>query len=348
MRSRTPFALMLLLLVGGASGCARPEPRPTRVVVPRAEASAPGYVGTALVVGGSSVEELSRRYPRREPDPKLAAWVRNILSDKGGTQLSSAPPMQESFTNGGVQVPLVLHVPPACADRLCPVVVYVSGGCAGPGYHWRTEFFLRAGYVYVAPNIRGTPCSEAWASADDGPRRLEAHTDLEAVARHLKQRLGREGRAPKVAIVGWSWGGNQTLVAMTRFGGAYDAGFALSAKTDLYSFFRNTSEELRNQRAAEYGHPDRDAALMQAISPVSYVERIQAPVALMLGARDPKVSLSDADTFVQKARALQKDVSLMIVPEHAHLTEQPEEIVFEHAHVLQFLSEALGVPLPPR
>ncbi len=346
MLVRPALVLMLLLFVGGTSGCAQPERRPTRVVVPRAEANTPAYAGTALAVGGSSVEELSRQYPRREPDAKLAAWVRNILSDSAGTQLSSAPPLQERFANGGVQVPLLLHVPPACADRLCPVVVHVSGGCARPGLHWRTEFFLRAGYVYVEPNIRGTPCSEAWASADDGPRRLEAYTDLEALARYLKQRLARDGQTPKVAIFGWSWGGNQTLVAMTRFGGAYDAGFALSAKTDFYSFFRNTSEELRNQRAAEYGHPDRDAALMQAISPVSYVERIQAPVALMLGARDPKVSLSDADTFVQKARALQKDVSLMIVPEHAHLTEQPEEIVFEHAHVLQFLSEALGVPLP--
>ena len=72
---------------------------------------------------------------------------------------------------------------------------------------------------------------------------------------------------------------------------------------------------------------------------------MKGPIALLLGGQDPKVSLSDADIFVSKLRDQKKDVSLVIVPQHGHLTEKPEEIMFEHAHILQFFSEKLLYPL---
>lgn len=174
---------------------------------------------------------------------------------------------------------------------------------------------------------------------------MAAATDLEAASRCLRQRFARDGEVPQVGIFGWSYGGNQTLVGMTRFAGSYDAGFALAAKTDLASFLSQLSPELRRAKAVEYGDPERDAERLRASSPITWVDRVEAPIALKLGARDPKVSLSDADVFVRALQARGQDASLMIVPEHAHLTERPEEIAFEHAHLLQFFTTRFGVPL---
>ncbi|HEX5749047.1 MAG TPA: prolyl oligopeptidase family serine peptidase [Archangium sp.] len=348
-RTRTIPAWLGALLALWLTDCAHPEKRPAEIPAPvlgaHPDANSPDYVGAPLVTGSRSPQELYAAYPRREPDPRLATRLAEILADGGKTLRWSATGSVESFQHGEVTIPLVIRVPPPCENTLCPVIVFFNGACAPLRYHWRPEFFLRAGFIFVEPHIRGDRCDEAWADADNGPRKPEAQTDIEACGHYVRTRFSREGRTPKVGILGWSYGGNQALVGMTRFAGAYDAGFALAAKTDLYSFFKNAPEDLRKARAREYGDPDTEPDLLRSISPITYVDRLQGPLALMLGGRDPKVSLSDADAFVRKARAHQREVSLMIVPEHGHLTEQPREIVFEHAHVIQFFSDSWGRPV---
>ncbi|MCY1045514.1 prolyl oligopeptidase family serine peptidase [Corallococcus sp. bb12-1] len=308
-----------------------------------ADADSPRVVGTALVQDEASRQVLLQRYPRREPDPDLAARLAVLLTDSGQRLRWSAAPVEDlSCDNGDVRFRIQVRIPPPCAERSCPVLVFYSSACPRPGYHWRPEFFLREGFIYAEPAVRGTRCWEAWARADDGERRMSAATDLEASSRCLRARFIRDGVTPRLGILGWSYGGAQALMGMTRFAGSYDAGFALAAKTDLGSFLLQAPPELRRARADEYGDPATDADRLRAISPITYVDRVQGPIALMLGARDPKVSLSDADVFVRALQARGQDASLMIIPEHAHLTERPEEVVFEHAHILQFLTAKLG------
>lgn len=337
-------ALVGLLMLGG---CSRPvAPVPPKVLGAHADADSPRVVGTALLRDGDSREELLARHPRVEPDAALTSTLAALLADSGQRLRWSAAPAEDlACDNGDVRFRIQVRVPPACRERACPVLAFYTTACPTPDYHWRPEFFLRAGFIFAEPAVRGTQCSVDWARADNGPLRVAAATDLEAASRCLRQRFTRDGVAPRLGILGWSYGGNQTLVGMTRFAGSYDAGFALAAKTDLGSFLSQLAPELRRTRAAEYGDPERDAELLRAISPVTWVDRVEAPIALMLGARDPKVSLSDADVFVRKLRARGQDATLMIIPEHAHLTERPEEIAFEHAHLLQFFTTRFGVPL---
>jgi dipeptidyl aminopeptidase/acylaminoacyl peptidase len=345
---RIPAAACAVSLLWMMS-CTRPVPAPAalpRVLFAHADADSARVVGAALVSGPTSREELYRRYPRREPDAWLAATLEEILADGGKTlHWSARPPETFECENGEVHFPIQVRTPPQCEERDCPVVVHFSGGCPRPGYHWRAEFFLRAGFIFAEPAIRGTSCSEDWARADDGPKRFEATTDIEATSQCLRARLTRHGVTPKLGALGWSYGGNQTLLAMTRFAGSYDAGFALAAKPDLLSFFTQAPAELRRQRTSEYGDPATQPELLRVNSPITYVDRVGGPVALMLGGRDPKVSLSDADAFVRALEARHQDASLMIVPKHAHLTERPEEVVFEHAHVLNFFANRFGLPL---
>ena len=341
---RASPALLGLLLLGA---CSRPvAPASPKVLGAHADADSPRVVGAALVRDGDSREELLRRHPRVEPDAALKATLTDILADGGQHLRWSAAPVEDlTCDNGDVRFRIQVRTPPECRERTCPVLAFYTTGCPRPGYHWRPEFFLRAGFIYAEPAVRGTACTEDWARADNGPLRVAAATDLEAASRCLRQRFTREGVVPKVGILGWSYGGNQTLVGMTRFAGSYDAGFALAAKTDLGSFLAQLTPEVRRGRADEYGDPERDAERLRTISPVTWVDRVNAPIAVMLGARDPKVSLSDADVFVRKLRARGQDATLMIIPEHAHLTERPEEIAFEHAHLLQFFTSRFGLPL---
>ena len=336
--------LLTLLWTILSVGCAQTK---TPVLGSHANANSPEYVGSPLVLGNESAASLSRKYPTSKPDEDLRDHLAEILADSGKTLRWSASAKLEYYFNGDLKIPVVVRIPPKCESKPCPVLVqaYGSGNCFNTDYHWRPEFFMHAGYIVVQPNIRGSSCPGAkWRMAAQGQKKFEALTDIDACGKWAKQRFAKNGQPPKVGIIGWSYGGFVSLVAMTRFSGTYDAGFALSAKTDLYSFFKNASEALRKARSNEYGEITNNPELFRRLSPITYVDQVNAPVAMILGGKDPKVSLSDADEFVRRLQHRNQDVSLMIVPEQGHLTEKPDEITFEHAHIIQFFSKKFKYP----
>jgi len=53
--------------------------------------------------------------------------------------------------------------------------------------------------------------------------------------------LGAHGVAPKVGIFGGSYGGYSTLIGMTLFGGAYDAGVDIVGISNLVTLMENTA-----------------------------------------------------------------------------------------------------------
>jgi len=343
LRRIIPFSLTLAAF----GGCAHPQTS-APVLGAHSNPGSESYVGMPQVATDQSRQQLFARYPRKEPDNKLRDRLAEILTDGGRTLHWSATATQEHFKNGDLEVPVWVRTPPRCEHKSCPVVVevYGGGGCFNGSYHWRSEFFLRAGFIVVQPNIRGSSCfGKEWETASQGRKKLEALTDIEACGKWVHKRFSRGNDSPRVGIVGWSYGALVALTGMTRFSGTFDAGYAFAAKTDLYSFFKSAPDNLRKARETEYGSLEKDPELFHMLSPITYANQAKGPIAIMLGGRDPKVSLSDADAFIRTLRARGQDASMMIVPEHGHLTERPDEITFEHAHIIQFFSDKFSYPI---
>ncbi len=60
---------------------------------------------------------------------------------------------------------------------------------------------------------------------DNGPKRLDGDHRHRGRAPSTSARAGpKGGKAPKIGVMGGSYGGYSTLMAMTYFAGAYDAG----------------------------------------------------------------------------------------------------------------------------
>ena len=76
---------------------------------------------------------------------------------------------------------------------------------------------------------------------DDGAKRLQVITDIEDAAKYVRSAWAVGGKAPKVGITGGSYGGYSTLVGMTMFAGAYDAGVEVVGISNLVTFIRNTA-----------------------------------------------------------------------------------------------------------
>ena len=191
----------------------------------------------------------------------------------------------------GTKVPMFVRYPPRCAPEApaggepCPVVVEFHGGPEGqaqPGFNPYAQLFVDAGFVYVEPNVRGSDgYGKAWLEADNGPKRLAVITDIEDAGKYAREHFARGGKAPKVAITGGSYGGYSTLVGMTMFAGTYDAGASIVGFSSLVTFLNNTAPYRRLLRITEYGDPEKDKDALVKLSPITYVDRVKAPLLLI-------------------------------------------------------------------
>ena len=225
------------------------------------------------------------------------------------------------------------------------MLVHFHGGPEGqsvPGFSTYAQIFVDAGFVFVEPNVRGSDgYGKAWLHADDGPKRLQVVSDIEDASKYVRSAWAHEGKAPKVGIMGGSYGGYSTLVGMTRFAGAYDAGVANVGMSNLLTFLLNTAPYRRALRASEYGDPEKDRAALVELSPITHIDKLSAPLLLIQGASDPRVPVGEA---IQMHDALEKrgvPTKLMVFADEGHGTQKRENKVMEIGHTLSFFERHL-------
>jgi dipeptidyl aminopeptidase/acylaminoacyl peptidase len=144
-----------------------------------------------------------------------------------------------------------------------------------------------------------------------------------------------------VGAYGGSYGGYSVLMAMTLFAGAYDAGVDVVGISDLRTFLRNTAPYRRILRISEYGDPEHDADALAKLSPMTYVDRVQAPLLILQGASDPRVPAGEA---IQIHHALEKKgvaCDLAIFPDEGHGAQKRSNRVLMIGHSIDFLRKNL-------
>ena len=255
----------------------------------------------------------------------------------------------------GTRIPMFVRFPKGCAPDEnpsadpCPVVVVFHGGPeaqATPGFSPYAQLFVDAGFVFVEPNVRGSDgYGRAWLDADNGPKRLDVITDIDDAGKWIRAHWGRNGKAPRVGVEGGSYGGYSTLVAMTMFAGTFDAGAASVAFSNIETFLRNTAPYRRILRITEYGDPDRDAEALRKLSPVTYLDRVNAPLLVIQGVNDPRVPVGEA---IQVHDLLEKrgmKSPLILFADAGHGSSKRADQALWVGHILRFLEEHLkGAP----
>jgi dipeptidyl aminopeptidase/acylaminoacyl peptidase len=252
----------------------------------------------------------------------------------------------------GTPIPMFARYPPACAPDApppgepCPIVVEFHGGPEGqarPGFSPWAQLFVDAGFVFVEPNVRGSDgYGKSWLEADNGPKRLDVITDIDDCGKHLRQRFTRDGKAPKVAITGGSYGGYSTLVGMTIFAGTYDVGVSIVGISNLLTFLQNTAPYRRLLRATEYGDPEKDADALRQLSPVTYLDRVKAPLLLIQGVDDPRVPAGEAVQIQEALQSRGVSTALILMEGEGHGAARRNGQLIEAGHTLRFLEEHLG------
>lgn len=139
---------------------------------------------------------------------KLATW--RTPSTAEVDVATFAPVTLETYpARDGTKVPMFVRRPATCAQP-CPAIVMMGGGAAG--FDAYAQAYVDAGFVVVAPNVRGLEgYGRAWLEADGSG-------DIEDLCAYLRTAWAKDGRAPKLGVAGGA--------AVMNVVNAFDAGVA--------------------------------------------------------------------------------------------------------------------------
>lgn len=295
---------------------------------------APSWDGRYVPVNASSARHPTTSSVWDWQTQKLVQWVVPSTPEID-TSKFAVPTLEHYVARDGTKIPMFVRRPARC-DKPCPVIVHFHGGPEGQaraGMSTYGQIFVDAGFVWIEPNVRGSDgYGKAWLHADDGPKRLSVITDIEDAAKHVRAAFP----GSKVGVFGGSYGGYSTLVAMTKFAGAFDAGVANVGMSNLLTFLLNTAPYRRALRISEYGDPERDKDALLELSPITHIDKVNAPLLLIQGASDPRVPIGEA---IQMQAALEKRgkaTRMIVFPDEGHGAQKRENKVLEIGHTLDF------------
>lgn len=275
---------------------------------------------------------------------RLVQWVRPSLPEVDTSRFAKTD-LEHYPARDGTKIPMLVTRPATCANNPCPVVVNFHGGPESqsrPGFDRLAQIYASAGFVFVRPNVRGSDgYGKSWLRADDGPRRLDVITDIEDCARYIKNHWAKDGAVPKIGVMGGSYGGYSTLMAMSRFAGAYDAGVAYVGMSNLRTFLLNTAPYRRSLRVSEYGDPEKDKEALEKLSPTTYLDRIRDPLMIIQGVSDPRVPVGEAIQMHELLKKKGVKSPLILFADEGHGSVKLGNQVLQHGHTLNFFKENL-------
>ncbi len=231
-----------------------------------------------------------------------------------------------------------------------PAALWLHGGPEAqerPTFNPQHQALAAAGITVLAPNIRGSSgFGREFVHADDVEKRWDALSDVLAAADHL---VATGVAAPgRVAVSGRSYGGYLVLASMAFSPEAFAAGVDVCGMSDLTTFYRDTEPWIGAVAVTKYGHPERDRALLEALSPLSRADAIDAPLLVVHGELDTNVPIGEAHQIVaalQSRAAVEADappVAYLELAGEGHDYRRAESRRVLHARVVTFLAEHLG------
>ncbi|MCK6597177.1 MAG: prolyl oligopeptidase family serine peptidase [Bdellovibrionaceae bacterium] len=292
----------------------------------------------------SSYKSPRTIYSLEIPQMRLQQW--NIPFVPEIDISKNSPAKLEYYTaRDNTPIPMFVRRSTFCEKNICPVVVHFHGGPEGqslPGFSPFAQLFVENNFIFVEPNVRGsTGYGKKWLEADNGPLREKVITDIEDCSIWIKKNWSQKGKIPKIGIFGGSYGGYSTLMGMTYFAGAYDAGVANVGMSNLVTFLENTAPYRRILREKEYGYLNTDLESLKRLSPINYISKVQGPLLIIQGANDPRVPAGEA---IQMFEAMEKKglpTQLIIFADEGHGTIKKENKMMEWGHTFGFFNKHL-------
>ena len=201
---------------------------------------------------------------------------------------------------------------------------------------WRKKFeyaLVEAGYAVLIVDPRGSDCrGRAWRNETYMNLGVKEAEDLIAAARWAAQRDDIDGE--RMALLGWSYGGYQTLMTMSQKDHPFKAGVAIAPVTDwkLYDS-AYTERYMRRPQVNDRGY--------QAASLLPRAEDLTGNVLIIHGTGDDNVHVQHTMQYVQALVQADKQFEMQLYPDDNHHLRKGNNAKHMHDRVLRFLAKEL-------
>lgn len=244
----------------------------------------------------------------------------------------------------GLEIPAFIYKPrDSEIGKKLPTIINIHGGPESqytPGLALLTQYFVHAGYVVVAPNVRGSSgYGKTYMALDNVEKRMDSVKDIVALREYLKN--VPEIDLDKIVLMGGSYGGFMVLACMAFYPDLWAAGVNTVGIVNFITFLENTASYRRALREAEYGSLERDREFLESISPIHSIDKIRAPLFVIHGTNDPRVPLSEAEQVVSKLKEYGRDAELLVYPDEGHGLSKLKNRLDAYPKVVEFLEREL-------
>lgn len=236
------------------------------------------------------------------------------------------------------------YLPAGAGKPPHPAVVWPHGGPWWQVFDaWSPylQSISQSGFAVLAPNFRGSTGYGAEFRnrdlSDAGGGDLE---DVVVGAEWLAKQP--EVDKSRIAIMGGSYGGFMTLIALTKKPEAFAAGVAFVPVTDWFEMyglsdaaFRKIMEELFE------GPPEKREQFYRNSSPVTYVSKIKAPVLISCGRNDSRCPFQPIERFVRKLQEMKHPHEFRVEDKEGHGFARVDANIREVTTAIEYLKKTL-------
>ena len=254
------------------------------------------------------------------------AWQANKLPE---------PEMMKIKTENGELEAMILS---PLASRPSPLVLMHYSGPQSQRVlnRWRKKFeyaLVEAGYAVLIVDPRGSDCKgRAWRNETYMNLGQKEAEDLINAANYIGQREDID--ADRMAIMGWSYGGYQTLMTMSQKNHPFKAGVAIAPVTDWRLYDSAYTERfMRRPQVNERGY--KNASLLERAADLT------GNVLIIHGLADDNVHAQQTLKYIDALVRADKQFEMQLYPDDNHHLRKGNNAQHMHQRILLFLEKNL-------
>lgn len=201
---------------------------------------------------------------------------------------------------------------------------------------WRKRFeyaLVEAGYAVLIVDPRGSDCKgRAWRNETYMSLGVKEAEDLIAAAKAIGEREDID--ANRIALMGWSYGGYQTLMTMSQKGHPFKAGVAIAPVTD-WKLYDSAYTERYMRRPQVNARGYKEASLLPR------AKDLTGQVLIIHGTGDDNVHVQQTMQYIDALVQADKDFEMQLYPDDNHFLKKGNNAKHMHRKILEFLGRNL-------